>query len=62
MRERRLCIDPMSDEEAQEKFARLSVLIRRVDHRVSRTHLNEAISELLNEIDNLENDEEFGLR
>ncbi|MDR6493176.1 hypothetical protein J2797_003072 [Paraburkholderia terricola] len=52
----------MSDEEAQEKFARLSLLIRRVDHRVSRTHLNEAISELLNEIDNLENDEQFGLR
>ncbi|MEM5461930.1 hypothetical protein VSR69_45430 [Paraburkholderia phytofirmans] len=50
-------VDPMSEEEIEQKLAHLAELARKVDHRVSRTRLNEAISELLNEIDNLENDQ-----
>lgn len=49
-------VDPMSDDEIEQKLLHLAELARRVDHRVSRTKINEAISELLNEIDNLEND------
>jgi len=55
MRKCQPSIDPMSEEEIQQRLARLAELARRVNHRVSRTRINEAISELLNEIDNLEN-------
>jgi uncharacterized coiled-coil DUF342 family protein len=53
MRECHPPIDPMSEEEIEQKLARLGELARQVNHRVSRTMINEAISELLNEIDNL---------
>lgn len=53
-------VDPMSEDEIAQKLKRLAGLARKVDHRISRTVLNDATAELLNEIDNLECDDDRG--
>lgn len=46
--------DPMPPDEAEAMLKRLADLIPKVDHYIARGQLNEAISELANEVDNIE--------
>lgn len=46
--------DAMPADEAEAMMKRLAELIPKVDHYIARGRLNEAISELANEVDNIE--------